>query len=123
MYHDYSLLKKDFPPTIRWLKNMEVWLDSGYQGFQNEYLVKTTHQPQKKPRKSKNNSNPELSEEQKNENRNISKNRCIIEHAIAGLKRYNILIYPLRTKCERFIDRIIGICAGLWNFKLSFSRI
>jgi hypothetical protein len=98
-------------------------LDSGYQGFKEDYLAKSVHQPKKKPRKSKNNSCPSLSDEQKNKNQNISKERIIIKNVIGEMKRYNILVYPLRTKCERFIDRIIGVFAGLWNYKLSFKCI
>lgn len=120
-WHDYSLLKNDFSPDQNWFKRLQVWLDSGYQGFKKDYVAKTVHQPQKKPRKSKSNPNPFLTEEQKKANYNISKERIIIEHAIRGMKRYNVLVYPLRIKCERFIERIIGICAGLWNYKLNLS--
>ncbi len=120
-YHDFSLLKKDFSPGQNWFESLQVWLDSGYQGFNKNYSAKAVYQPQKKPRKSKNDPEPSLTEEQKETNRNISKERIIIEHAIRGMKRYNVLVYPLRMKCDRFIDRIIGICAGLWNYKLSLN--
>jgi hypothetical protein len=98
-------------------------MDKGYQGFEKDYKAKQIIRPQKKPQKSKNNPNPELSEEQVAANKEISKERIVVEHAIRGMKRYNILGYPLRTYCENLIERVIGICAGLWNLKISLRYV
>jgi hypothetical protein len=81
------------------------------------------NQPQKKARKSKNNPDADLTKEQKESNRKISRQRIIVEHAIRGMKRYNILVYPLRTFSENLIERVIGICAGLWNLKISLRYV
>ena len=35
------------------------------------------------------------------------------------LKRYRILSERLRTQSLDFYDKILGICAGLWNFYLA----
>ena len=80
------------------------------------------HIPHKKPRKSKNNPNPSLTQEQKSANKLMSQFRVVVENAIAGMKRYQILVQKLRTQAEQFADDIIELCAGLWNFKLSFKN-
>jgi len=43
----------------------------------------------------------------------------VVEHAIGGMKRYNILVHSFRNHKEHFEDDVIGICAGLWNLVLS----
>jgi hypothetical protein len=43
-----------------------------------------------------------------------------IEHAIGGMKRYNILVHVFRNHKADFEDDAVGICAGLWNFVLSY---
>ncbi|MFC6225317.1 hypothetical protein ACFP2F_18865, partial [Hymenobacter artigasi] len=35
--HDFTLLKKDFPPDKQWFNNLTVRLDSGFQGFNKSY--------------------------------------------------------------------------------------
>jgi len=46
--------------------------------------------------------------------------RIFIEHAIGGMKRYNILVHTFRNRIEHFEDDVIGVCAGLWNLVLSY---
>jgi hypothetical protein len=43
-----------------------------------------------------------------------------VEHAIGGMKRYNILVHAFRNRLENFEDDVIGVCAGLWNLVLSY---
>lgn len=43
-----------------------------------------------------------------------------IENAIAGIKRYNILVHCFRNNKDNFEDDVIGICARLWNLTLSY---
>jgi hypothetical protein len=50
----------------------------------------------------------------------LSRVRIFIEHAIGGMKRYNILVHTFRNRIEHFEDDVIGICAGLWNLVLSY---
>ena len=76
--------------------------------------------PTKKPRKSKKNPTPELSAEQKAANKALSQVRIFVEHAIGGMKRYNILVHTFRNRLENFEDDVIGVCAGLWNLVLSY---
>jgi hypothetical protein len=74
----------------------------------------------KKPRKSQKNPHPALSAAQKAVNKTLSQIRIFVEHAIGGMKRYNILVHSFRNRTEHFEDDAIGVCAGLWNFVLSY---
>ena len=76
--------------------------------------------PTKKPRKSKKHPKPPLSDEHKATTTARSQIRIFIEHAIGGMKRYNILVHVFRNRKADFEDDAVGICAGLWNFALSY---
>ena len=118
--HDYSMLKKELPPDVDWFTDINVLVDLGYLGMQSDYRGDQIAVPHKKPRKSKKNPNPELSAEQKAVNKILSQVRIFVEHAIGGMKRYNILVHSFRNHKENFEDDVIGICAGLWNLLLSY---
>ncbi len=62
----------------------------------------------------------ELTTEQKLENQAMASEKIMVEQSMSGLKRYRILSERLRTQLFDFYDKIIGICAGLWNLYLSF---
>ncbi|MCA1837806.1 MAG: transposase family protein [Actinobacteria bacterium] len=76
--------------------------------------------PTKKPRKSQKHPHPQLSAAQKAANKALSQVRIFIEHAIGGMKRYNILVHVFRNRKADFEDDAIGVCAGLWNLALSY---
>jgi hypothetical protein len=118
--HDYSMLKQEFPPDLDWFTDINVRVDLGYLGIQSDYHGDRIAIPTKKPRKSQKNSNPQLSEAQKVANKVLSQVRIFIEHAIGGMKRSNILVHGFRNRKADFEDDAIGVCAGLWNFVLSF---
>lgn len=118
--HDYSMLKAELPPELDWFTEIGVWVDLGYLGIQSDYGAEQIEIPVKKPRKSQKNPNPQLTDEQKATNTALSRVRIFVEHAIAGIKRYNILVHPFRNHTDNFEDDVIGICAGLWNFSLSY---
>ena len=118
--HDYSMLKQEFPPEIDWFRGIHVRVDLGYQGIQSDYQSEQIDIPHKKPRKSQKNQNPELSADQKAVNKALSQVRIVVEHAIGGMKRYNILVHGFRNRTEHFEDDVIGVCAGLWNLVLSY---
>jgi hypothetical protein len=118
--HDYSMLKQEFPPEVDWFRDIHIRVDLGYQGMQSDYNNDLLDIPDKKPRKSKKNPQPELSAAQKAVNKALSQVRIFVEHAIGGMKRYNILVHDFRNHKENFEDDVIGICAGLWNWVLSY---
>lgn len=118
--HDYTMLKEEFSPELDWFSAINVWVDLGYLGIQTDYAGERIELPTKKPRKSKKNPTPHLTDEVKAANRALSQVRIFVEHAIGGIKRYNILVQRFRNYKDNFEDDVIGICAGLWNFALSY---
>jgi hypothetical protein len=112
-HHDFSLLKKEFPPNQPWFKNFNVKVDLGYVGIVKEYECKNVSIPYKK---SKNNP---LTDDQKFINKQFASERIFIEHSISGLKRFRILSDRLRIHDIDLYDDILGVCAGLWNFYLT----
>lgn len=117
--HDYTLLKEAFPPEFPWFELISLLVDLGFQGIKTDYTGDDIQIPTKKPRKSKQNPEPQLSDEHKQANQALSRVRILVENALAGLKRFNILVYPFRNRSENFDDDVIFVCAGLWNFYLS----
>ena len=118
--HDYTMLKQEFPPEVDWFTDLKVRVDLGYLGIKSDYRGDQIDIPTKKPRKSHKNPNPPLSDEQKAAKTALSRVRIFIEHAIGGMKRYNILVHGFRNRKVDFEDDVIGICAGLWNLALSY---
>jgi hypothetical protein len=118
--HDYIMLKHELPPAMDWFADINVRVDLGYLGIRTDYTGDRIDIPTKKPRKSKKNPTPQLSDEHKAANTALSQVRIFIEHAIGGMKRYNILVHVFRNRKADFEDDAIGICAGLWNFALSY---
>jgi hypothetical protein len=119
-HHDYSMLKQEFPPELDWCAELHVRVDLGYRGIQSDDPSDRIDIPTKKPRKRKKNPNPQWSDEQKAANTALSQIRIWIEQAIGGMKRYAILGHIFRNRKVDFEDDAIGICAGLWNFALSY---
>jgi hypothetical protein len=113
-------LKQEFPPELDWFADINVRVDLGYLGMKADYRGDRIDIPTKKPRKSKKNPIPQLSDEQKAANTALRRVRIFIEHAIGGMKRSNILVHAFRNRIENFEDDVIGVCAGLWNLVLSY---
>ena len=118
--HDDSMLKQEFTPALDWFTDIHIRVDLGYLGMQADYRGDRIDIPTKKPRKSKKNPSPTVSAEQKAENTALSQVRIFVEHAIGGMKRYNILVHAFRNRIANFEDDVIGVCAGLWNLVLSY---
>jgi hypothetical protein len=93
----------------------------GYIGFVKDFKTEKVEIPIKKPYKTKNNPDPQLTPEQKKHNKAVSKIRVKVENAIGGIKRYNILVQKFRNKNEDLRDKVIYIAAGLWNMTKGFS--
>lgn len=127
--HDYTQFKEEFPvdeqteDLVKWFEAFVLWLDLGYLGTQKTYDAKDIKMPHKKPRKSKNNPSPTLTDEQKTENRESSRVRVIVEQAIRGLKRFNIVIHRFRNRLKDFVDKAALLAAGLWNWKLKCQGV
>ena len=111
--HDFSLLKKEFPPELPWFEKYNIKVDLGYLGISKDFKCKSVSIPNKKSK------NTVLTDEQKTQNKQFAKERIFIEHSISGLKRFRILSDRLRLHDIDFYDKILGVCAGLWNFYLA----
>ena len=119
--HDYSLFKEEFDPNMDGFASTEASTDLGYQGIKTDYLSpEHIHIPHKKPRKSKQNPDPQLTRQQQRENRQIGWVRVLVEHAIGGMKVFRVLTIRLRNHLKHLADDFIFATAGLWNLKNSF---
>jgi hypothetical protein len=104
--HDKKICDEErltFPPDI------SLYKDTGFQGYEPSGVQ--TYQPKKKPR------GQELSAEDKEQNRLISKVRIIAEHVISGIKRCHILKDVFRNTRAGFADLVVVIACGLHNFR------
>jgi hypothetical protein len=101
-YHDFSLLREEFNKGDVF-KEHQVGVDLACIGFGKYYKTKKLHLPYKKPRKSKTKPDPKITDFQKQSNKQESQIRIAVEHAIAGMKRYKILIERFRIKSELLI--------------------
>jgi hypothetical protein len=107
--HDFALYQQS---KLEPHKSLEMLADSGYQGLSK--LHEKGRTPRKKPHKS------ELSDEQKQANRELARRRVIVEHVIRSLKIFRILAERYRNRRKRFSLRF-NLIAGLYNYELSFS--
>ena len=107
------MLREEFPPAEEWFTQLRVRVDLGFLGMEKDYPCKELFIPHKKPQKK------ELTPAQKEENKILASKRIVVEHALAGLKRYRILSDRLRIHNFATYDVILGVCAGLWNLYLS----
>lgn len=84
--------------------------DTGYQGFAPKGV--TLFQPRKKTR------GQELSTQDKERNRNIAKERIVVEHCISGIKRLRILKEKIRHRLYDFRDTVMNIGCAMHNFRV-----
>lgn len=110
--HDYSILKEVFDPSKPWFKPFEVRMDLGYQGFAKDYVCKKCSIPHKRKPKT------ELTEQQKEENKQLASERVAVEHSFGGMKRFRLLSDRLRLHDLKLYDTALEVCAGLWNFMI-----
>ena len=83
-------------------------LDKGYDGIQNDYPDVPLYQPYKARR------NHPLSYAQKAYNRFFARYRIIVEHVLAQMNRFQVLVQVFRHKRESH-GQIVRVVAGLVN--------
>lgn len=96
--------------------DVTAWLDSGFQGIGKDHPGVKIKIPKKKPK------GGELSEEEKENNREISKVRIIVENTLAGVKRYRIVHDIFRNKRKGMDDQVMLVACGLWNYHLKMAE-
>ncbi len=88
--HDYRIYKKNHPVTPKEVENIFIL---GFLGIEKDYLEQISSLPIKKKKK-----NQELTLDEKEYNKNHSKKRIVIEHAIiCRIKKYRIMMMFLET--------------------------
>lgn len=107
--HDKRLFDKaDFVRFVP--EEISIITDTGFQGIQ--VMHKNTLMPKKGSKK-----HP-LHETEKQTNRLISSVRILVEHAIAGMKRFKAASDIYRNKKPNTDDQFMLLSAGLWNLHL-----
>jgi hypothetical protein len=109
--HDYTVYKKEHPATPSQVENV---LDLGYLGCEKDFPTVKYSLPVKKKR------NIELTEEEKEHNKNHSSLRVIIEHTICRIKKFCIMGTKYRNRLKRY-DHISDIVSGLVNYRIMNS--
>jgi hypothetical protein len=89
-----------------------VYQDSGYQGFKPENIE--VRMPVKKTK------GKELTEEQKQGNRELSRIRVLIEHINCGIKRCRIVKDAFRSWIFNWRDEVMLLACGLHNFRINW---
>ena len=97
---------------LRRMRALRCWPSGGYQGLSK--LHEKGQTPQKKPRKA------ELTDAQKQSNRELARRRVVVEHVIRSLKIFRILAERYRNRRQRFSLRF-NLIAGLYNYELSLG--
>ena len=101
---DASILVESIPQDI------PIQGDLGLKGLEEEY--DNIEIPHKKPK------GGQLTNEQKAQNRELSRERVVVEHAFGGTKPYGAAANIYRNRKKAFDDHLMLTSAGLWNFYL-----
>lgn len=107
--HDHRVFEETETTAKTIPKEVEVLLDSGYQGAQRDHPHRIIHLPQKATKL-----HP-LDEDAKAANRALSQKRVRVEHAIGRMKFFKILSERFRHSLSSY-DDIFSVIAGLTNF-------
>jgi Zn ribbon nucleic-acid-binding protein len=91
----------------------ELMQDLGFVGYTPQGVIIVM--PSKKPR------GGELSEEQKAENRAVSRRRVRIEHVNSSVKRCRVVKDTLRLWKEGVRDMVMEVACGLHNFRVRLN--
>lgn len=119
--HDIRLLDLDLLSKItNALKQIRILVDLGYLAINDYIELEHLVIPFKKPRKSKDNPKPELTDEQKQFNKELSAQRVIVEHVLAHIKRFAALTHVYRNRTNDYDDLFIIIAASIHNLALIY---
>ncbi len=91
-----------------------IWQDTGFVGHSPFGI--NVRMPMKKPK------GKELTKEQKEQNREISRFRVLVEHAICGAKRCRIVKERLRCHKVGFDDLVMELACGLHNYRITVKN-
>ncbi|HEY6534337.1 MAG TPA: transposase family protein [Candidatus Nitrosocosmicus sp.] len=101
--HDYDIYKENHPVTPKKVVNV---LDLGYLGVEKDFPEQLSVLPNRKQR------NQDMSQVEKEHNKDHSRMQIVIEHTICRLKKYRILSDVFRNKLRKY-DKVSDIVTGL----------
>ena len=105
--HDKTILEED---EVQFTEQIDGYVDLAYLNLKIKNIKAII--PHKKPK------GKELTEQQKIENKEKSKIRVGVEHAIGGIKRIFTLKYKLRVKKYYQHDQLLLLGCGLHNLRV-----
>jgi hypothetical protein len=88
--------------------------DLGFFGVEKDFPEQRSSLPIKKEK------DHELTQVQKEYNRNHSAKRIVIEHAICRIKKYRIMNDVLRNRLRKY-NKVSDIVSGLINYRIMNS--
>lgn len=106
--HDYRIYKKNHPDLPKDVMNM---YDLGFLGVEKDFPKQLSSLPIKKEK------DHELTEVQKEYNKNHSAKRIVIEHTICRIKKYRIMNDVFRNRLRKY-NRVSDIVSGLVNYRI-----
>ena len=107
--HDYKIYKDNHPKLPNEVTSM---YDLGFLGVKDDYPEQKSSLPIKKKR------NQVLTKEEEEYNRNHSRRRIVVEHAICRIKKYKIMNDVFRNRLGKY-DKASDIVSGLVNYRIS----
>jgi DDE superfamily endonuclease len=104
--HDKKIADEE---QIKYPEGTVLQQDTGFQGYAPAGVM--IKQPKKKPR------GGELTAEEKEANRELSRVRVVIEHLISGAKRLRMVKEEMRLKLANVSDDVMEIACGIHNLR------
>jgi len=104
--HDKDIADEE---NYHFARGSPLWLDAGFLGY--EPMGVDVFMPKRKPR------GKELTELEKLNNTNISKNRIFVENVICSVKINRIVSDKFRGRKDNFDDEVMEVSCGLHNFR------
>jgi len=115
--HDLEIYRKHHPSLP---KEVEQDFDRGYDGVKKYFPDLKCAIPFKRRghgRGHRGEKADDLTPEQKRFNRELSKERVVVEHTISRLKKFHIMAYEFRNRLKHY-DVMTDIVSGLVNFRI-----
>jgi hypothetical protein len=100
---DQRQIVPNIPPEV------SILADSGFQGLRHPGMCLPVKGSKKRP----------LSEAQRQWNTLLASARVVVEHSIAGMKRYNAVAGVYRNRLPKTDDRFNLLAAALWNYSIN----
>lgn len=107
--HDKSIADEE---QYEFPEGSKVWKDTGFQGY--EPANTSTYQPKKKPK------GGELTNDEKELNKQIASERIGVEHSIGGIKVFRIVRDIYRNHKNKFDDLVMETACGLHNMRVEY---